>query len=102
MPQKVLRHLFDLANEGATVIFTGNYPESEPGFQEFSTRTAVYRQLIDQMPQTDFKKVTVTVVGKGQIITGSDYVKTLAATGVHNEPMKSQFGLQCIRRTNDS
>lgn len=34
IPRNVLDHLFELANQGATVIFTGNYPESEPGFQE--------------------------------------------------------------------
>ncbi len=102
IPRNVLDHLFELANQGATVIFTGNYPESEPGFQEKTTRTAIFRQVLDQFPQVDFNKVSITPIGKGRIITGSDYVKTLAATGTSNEPMKSQFGLQCIRRKNDT
>ena len=70
---------------------------SEKGLFWAVTRTKVE---VARLPKDDFGKVETQALKKGKIITGNDYARTLAATGVVNEMMKSQYGLQYIRRTN--
>ena len=100
MPADILQKLITLAEQGAEIVFVGNYPESVPGYSNLAKRTAQFDRLLARLPEADFGKVEKQALKKGQIITGSDYAQTLAATGVANEMMKSQYGLQYIRRTN--
>ncbi len=100
MPADILQKLITLAEQGAEVVFVGNYPESVPGYSNLKQRTAQFDKLLARLPKADFGKVEKQALKKGQIITGNDYARTLAATGVVNEMMKSQYGLQYIRRTN--
>ena len=100
MPADILQKLITLAEQGAEIVFVGNYPESVPGYSNLAKRTAQFDKLLARLPEADFGKVEKQALKKGQIITGNDYAQTLAATGVANEMMKSQYGLQYIRRTN--
>ena len=100
MPTKVLAHLLKLAQAGATVIFTENYPQDVPGFGNLANRRTSFKQIARTLPQVSFGETTVTPYHKGTIITGSDYQSALAGSGVSPEAMKSQFGLQSIRRQN--
>lgn len=100
MPADILQKLITLAEQGAEVVFVGNYPESVPGYSNLAKRTAQFDKLLARLPKADFGKVETQALKKGKIITGNDYARTLAATGVVNEMMKSQYGLQYIRRTN--
>ena len=101
MPADILQQLIRLAEQGAEVIFVGNYPESVPGFARLEQRTAQFNKLLAQLPAADFNKVDVQTVKKGKIITGDDYARTLAVTAVAAEEMKTAYGLQYIRRSND-
>ena len=101
MPADILSHLVQLAKEGATIVFIGNYPEDVPGFGDLDKRRRHFRQAWDKLPKTaSFSETATSRLQKGRIITGSDYALTLQACGVAQEEMKTRFGLQCIRRSN--
>lgn len=103
MPDDVLAHLIQLAEEGAKIIFMESYPESVPGYSRLSERQNRFDDCIRKLPAADgFNLVKTTALGKGSVITGSDYTLALAATGAVNEEMTADFGLQCIRRSNDT
>ncbi len=103
MPDDVLAHLICLAEQGAKIIFMENYPEDVPGFSKLEKRRLSFKNLLSTLPVvTDFKETINTPFKKGMVTTGSNYLKTLGTTGVTNEEMKTVYGLQCIRRSNES
>lgn len=102
MPEDVFHHLLGLAKQGATVIFTENYPEDVPGFGKLEDRRKQFSKAMQQLPVADFSKTTISSFGKGKIICGSDYTATLQHGGAEPESMKTEYGLKCIRRSNDT
>ncbi len=100
IPEDVLEHLLELAEAGAQLVFTENYPEDVPGFARLEERRTRLQALKSKLPETHFGETLVSGFGQGKIITGSDYAKTLAATGVAPEEMKTTYGLSAIRRNN--
>lgn len=103
MPADVLAHLISLVEQGAKIIFMENYPEDVPGFSKLDNRRLSLKSLLNNLPGvTNFEETKSNPLKKGTVITGSDYLKTLGATGVASEDMKTVFGLQCIRRANES
>lgn len=118
MPADVLQKLTDLARKGATVVFLENYPGDVPGYGQLEKRRKQFHSVAGKLPAVSvteeiayttsgcnsseyFSSSEVTKVGKGRIITGSDYAQTLALCGVKPETMRTSEGLHCIRRTND-
>ncbi len=99
MPTAVLKHLLQLARQGATLIFTENYPTDVPGFGQLEKRRTAFRNCLQQLPTVDFQQTTVTPFGKGTLICGTDYRSTLQQSGVVPEQMKTESGLKCIRRS---
>ena len=91
MPADVALHLLRLAQQGATIIFSENYPLSSPGMKVAE---------MPDFPEADFAKIHVSHLGDGKIITGTDYAELLAKADVEPEQMKCKYGLQAIRRTN--
>ncbi|WP_071147321.1 alpha-L-rhamnosidase [Bacteroides ihuae] len=91
MPVDVLAKLIALVNEGATIVFLGQYPQDVPGYNNLDARRAKFGELMK----------TVKDLHKGRILFGTDYVATLAQIGVRAEALKTQFGLSCIRRSNE-
>jgi hypothetical protein len=103
MPAEVLEHLLKLASQGATVIFTEQYPTDVPGFGKLESRRAAFQKQAKRLPDAkEFGETVVTKLGKGLIITGSDYRSALSKSGVEAEEMRTAHGLQCIRRSNDT
>ena len=102
MPNDVLAHLLKLAQQGATIVFLENYPTDVPGYGQLEQKRKTYQQTLQKLPSVSFSETTVTPVGKGKIITGTDYARTLASCNIPQEEMKTKFGLQAIRRVNDS
>lgn len=94
IPEDVLAKLFDLADEGATIVFLEQYPEDVPGYSDLENRRAAFKELMDN-------RLNNTAARKGRIIYGKEYAQTLAQVGTQAEPMKSEFGLSCIRRTHE-
>lgn len=103
MPNRVLKHLIQLAEQGATVVFIGNYPKDVPGYGNLTKRQKEFQKILKQLPSFgENAKSTVSSKKKGKIITGTDYRETLQLCGVAPESMKTDFGLQCIRRKNNT
>ncbi len=103
MPADVLGHLLKLANNGATIIFTEQYPDDVPGYGKLDTRRKSFNKQLERLPKVnDFTKTSSYKVGKGVIITGSDYKSALEKSGIKAEEMRTKFGLHCIRRANDN
>ena len=102
MPNDVLAHLLKLAQQGATIVFLENYPTDVPGYGQLEQKRKTYQQTLQKLPSVSFSETTVTPIGKGKIITGTDYARTLASCNIPQEEMKTKFGLQAIRRVNDS
>lgn len=91
MPADVLEKLLQLADEGAMIVFLEQYPEDVPGLNSLSGRRAEFNNVLAQIKERE---------GKGNVIFGTDYVRTLAATAAIPEEMKTTFGLSIIRRSN--
>lgn len=103
MSAEVLSRLISLAKEGASIVFMENYPEDVPGFGNLDARRTGFENIKKMLPNvTDFNKTEVNHLGKGIIISGSDYASALQQTNVFPEEMKPRFGLQYIRRSNDT
>lgn len=98
MPEKVMSHLVSLAKQGATVIFIGDFPKDVPGLGRLEERRKELEKELYQMPDADFGKETAHPFGRGRILTGSDYARTLALSGAQGEQMKTAYGLQFNRR----
>lgn len=92
MPADVLEKLLRLTDEGATVVFLDQYPEDVPGYAGLDSRRAEFGKALAQIKERE---------GKGRVIFGTDYARTLAATATAPEEMKTTFGLSSIRRAND-
>ena len=90
MPADVLEKLLRLADEGAMIVFLEQYPEDVPGLTSLSGRRAEFNKALAQIKERE---------GKGNVIFGTDYARTLAATAAVPEDMKTTFGLSSIRRS---
>ncbi len=93
MPADVLAKLLQLAKEGATIVFLDRYPEDVPGYGNLEIRRADFKKTWSEIE-------ALQKSGKGHILFGTDYAKTLAQTSAIPEAMKTAFDLSCIRRTN--
>ncbi len=100
MPVATLRRLLSLADNGATVIFTGKLPHDVPGLNDLEARRNELREVLAKMP--DFKENTVNKYGDGRLIYATDYESGLKLSGVAPEPMRAGTGIRMIRRTNEA
>jgi hypothetical protein len=103
IPPDVLAKILSLVRQGATVLFMDQYPSDVPGFGGLQKRQKELQNLLKQLPNIgEFSKTNSSILGKGRIITGSDYHPALLSTGVRPESMKLKQGLHCIRRVNNT
>lgn len=99
MPGDILAHLLKLAAQGADIVFMENFPQDVPGYGNLEQRRQAFKKTTGQLPAGSFDKTNTTAIQKGRIITGSDYAATLAQCKATVEEMKTEFGLQYIRRS---
>ncbi len=103
MPLQTLKKLITLANQGATIIFAGQYPSDVPGFASIEERRKEFGLIKEQLPKiSSFETVTSNKTGKGRIVTGIDYVSLLSACNTAQEPFKNKYGGEFIRRKNNN
>jgi len=103
MPDNVIAKIKSLAQAGAKIVFIDDYPDDVPGLGTLDTRRAHFKTTMVTFPIVkNFNKTQVTPMGKGEIITGSDYRQALKACNVMPEEMKTTFGLHAIRRTDNT
>ncbi|MBR6367690.1 MAG: glycosyl hydrolase family 2 [Bacteroidaceae bacterium] len=97
MPTDILQKLVNLAKQGATVVFLDNYPTDVPGYGNLEKRRAAFKKIKAMLPDVSEGE---NRFGKGRIIIGSDYPKTLKLCNIAPEEMRTVNGLHCIRRSN--
>lgn len=85
MPLQTLRQLDHLAKKGIKVIFVKSYPESVPGYGRDAERDE-FNAILARL------KSETALVGK--------YGEGLDGTGARPEPMRTELGVSCIRRSN--
>lgn len=103
IPDDVMAHLLSLAKEGATVVFVGGYPQDVPGLGNLKQRKALLDKSLSVLPKiTSETKTEVMPFGKGNIVVAPDYASALAACKVQKEDMRTDLGLSCIRRSNET
>jgi hypothetical protein len=101
MPVEVLKHLIELAELGAKIVFMENYPNDVPGFAKLKSRRNNLKAFLKKLgTKTDFTITSVKAMKKGEIITGTNLEATLKEIGKEPEEMKTKFGLSAIRRSN--
>ena len=102
IPLATLEKIYQLAEEGATIVFVENYPTNVPGFHNWEKRTKELKDQISLFPKIDsFEKAQINDLGKGKILTVKDYDDLFANLDIANEPVKSQFGGEYVRRKHD-
>jgi hypothetical protein len=103
IPDDVLAHLLALAKEGATVVFVGGYPQEVPGLGNLDVRRIALQKTLATLPKTVASlQAQILSLEKGKIVVASDYASALAACNVQKEPMRTDLGLSCIRRKNNT
>ncbi len=99
---KTIQKLYDLAADGATILFIDQYPDDVPGLKDEKVKKDELHKLMLKFPRVDFGKTQVDKLGKGNIITGKNYNELFDAAGIQGESFVTQFNGQCIRRKNES
>jgi len=99
IPVETMEQLLKLAREGAKIVFVDQYPDNVPGYGDLQNRKSAFDKLKQELPE--FGEASVVNYEKGQIITGKDYQATLDACSIKKEELRTQFGIQWVRRSNE-
>lgn len=102
LPLETAKKIYELAANGATILFIDQYPDDVPGLKDWEVRKNKLKKLVNKFPHVDFGKTQVDKPGKGNIITGKNYNELFEAAGIQGESFITQFNGQCIRRKNES
>lgn len=101
MPLKTLQKLIMLAQNGATIVFVGGYPEDVPGLSQLTKRREIFQKTIKELPpNSSFSRPKRVPFGKGYIISAPNYASALTACHIPNEEIKTVWGGSYIRRKN--
>lgn len=101
LPTETLEHLLYLAKKGATLLFLDCYPDDVPGFGRLNERDE-FRELLEQLPADEaFAEAESFQLGRGRIITGSDFDEMVRLAGIRPEPFKREMGGTMLRRKNE-
>ena len=90
MPLSTLQRLKELAEAGARIVFVGHYPTSEPGYG----RTT----LAKSAEEDSLLRALHTLQSLCPL--ASTYEEALPLCGGRAEPMRTAYGLSCLRRSN--
>jgi hypothetical protein len=102
MPTTTLKRLLTIAEQGGQVMFVRSLPVSVPGYgkateqQEFSNLLQQLQSKVSFHPE----QAMSTRWGQGMVITSPDYASGLQFSSAQREPMRTEQGLSCIRRSN--
>lgn len=101
IPLETLTKIEKLAEQGATIVFAGQYPSDVPGFANLEQRRNEYKKQIGKFPAVlSFATVQTSKLGRGTVVTGTDYNDLLSKCNATKEPFKIRFGGEYIRRKN--
>lgn len=101
IPVETLSKIFDLADQGATIVIQGAPPTDVPGFGQLEQRRAQFQVLLAAFRRIPANNAPGGVArltwGKGRFLLGNDLPALLADAGLTREPMVDQ-GLSYVRR----
>ncbi|KJF45633.1 glycosyl hydrolase [Draconibacterium sediminis] len=90
IPLETLKHLFNLAENGAIIIFENEIPSKNPGLNKFEIRQAEAQKLIDDLKFTPEENYQSAASGSGKILVGKNVPNLLNAAGIYSEELTQQ------------
>ncbi len=95
IPVETLEHLIDLAEEGATIVFSEGLPQEVPGFGQLSERRVKFQKLIERLK--NFRRRDDS---RGKILLSQEDAGGVMPekANVPREPMVEE-GLKYVRRS---
>jgi hypothetical protein len=102
IPGKSLEKLFQLAKQGARILFYKELPSGVPGYSMLAKNQDQVNGLMKQLSflKTNIDPLLIANTGKGNFYLGNDLEALLKAAGARQESMV-QKGLQFTRRINN-
>lgn len=97
LPVETMKHLVELARQGATIAFQEQIPADVPGFHDLEPRRGQLKQALGTPTFDAPAGLRSAAVGQGRILVGNDLPALLERAGVEGEPMVRQ-GLRFLRR----
>ena len=67
MPSDVLAHLYELAKQGATIVFLENYPTDVPGYGQLEQKRQSYQRTLRQLPAVSSRKQPLLQSERGRL-----------------------------------
>jgi len=99
IPVESLAKLVQLVKDGATVIFADRLPGDVQGLHKLEARRAKLNGILTGIPATQpFSTFDQKPLGKGQILSGTDYGQLLQATTARAEELPVKYGVNMLRR----
>ncbi|WP_163324602.1 glycosyl hydrolase [Draconibacterium mangrovi] len=90
IPLETLKHLFSLAQNGATVIFENEIPTKVPGLNNFENQQAEIKKLVHELQFKTEGNYQSASIGNGKIMVGNNVQSLLNATGIYGEELAQQ------------
>ncbi|HCC86402.1 MAG TPA: glycosyl hydrolase family 2 [Porphyromonadaceae bacterium] len=102
MPLATMEQINRLIEQGATILFSEHYPSDVPGLSNLEERREQLRNLLSRLPQVEsFENTGQYEMGKGTVITGSDYSSMLSLWDENREQFVHELGGQLVRRKHE-
>jgi len=97
IPESTLKRIFDLAQQGALVIFQ-HFPEDVPGLSNLEVRRNQNKDLLNSLQFKEFhEKIKIAKTGKGEIVLADRVQSALKMKNILRETLVD-CGLKYIRR----
>lgn len=102
MPLETLKQLYDIAEEGGTVIFKGDLPLGVPGLYDLAQREQELEELYSGLnfEPVGSQAIYKAEIGPGQFLKGGNAGYLLDYAGIQRETVTDE-GLDYIRRRHD-
>lgn len=102
IPVKTMEQITRLTEQGATILFSDHYPSDVPGLYDLEERRKQLNNLLSGLPQVgSFETTGQHEMGKGTVITGSDYSEMLSGWDENREQFVNKLGGQLVRRKHE-
>ena len=103
IPVNTFKKIISLAEQGATILVSGNLPENFSGWADLESNSKKFQQLKEQLKftGTSAKDIRQAIVGTGKVIIGNDISQLLSFSGIRRETI-SDNGLSYSRRATQS
>lgn len=102
IPLATMEQINRLTEQGATVLYSERYPSDVPGLTDLEERREQFTKLLSGLPQVEsFETTGQHEMGKGTVITGSDYSEMLSRWDENREQFVNELGGQLVRRKHE-